>query len=263
MVFWQGAPRLPLRPLPRSARGVLLALILGAGAASAQSQTVCTAAAAVELCYRVLPGTPFYGHSVLGDTPEWSVLEMRRETGPVSWRPQGYPDGSLVFEDTAPRLADMDGDGSPEAVVVESSATLGARLAIYRLAPDPALLAATPYIGRRNRWLAPAGIADFNGDGLMDIAYVDRPHLARTLRIWTFEAGALREVAQAAGFSNHRIGDEFVTGGVRDCGTGPELVLADANWQSVMVARLEGDRITAAPVAGFSHGAVAAALDCQ
>jgi hypothetical protein len=50
--------------------------------------------------------------------------------------------------------------------------------------PDVRLLAATPHIGSANRWLAPIGAADLDGDGRVEIAYVDRPHLARTLRIW-------------------------------------------------------------------------------
>ena len=77
--------------------------------------------------------------------------------------------------------------GAPEVIVVESSQSGGARLAVYgydRGALRP--VAATPEIGRRNRWLAPAGVADLNGDGQLDIAYVETPHLAGVLRIWTF-----------------------------------------------------------------------------
>ena len=143
----------------------------------------------------------------------------------------------------------------------ESHQNLGAQLAIYRPDPDNRtfeLIATTPYIGRRNRWLAPVGVADFNGDGQMDIAYVDRPHLARTLRVWSFVPGGLagtgelREIASAGGFSNHRIGEDFITGGVRDCGAGPEMVLADAGWTSVMVARMVDGVIEAESVARFS-----------
>jgi len=53
---------------------------------------------------------------------------------------------SDVFEDTGPRL--LDADGSPEVVVVQSNARLGAKLAIY---DETGLVAVTPNIGRSNR----------------------------------------------------------------------------------------------------------------
>jgi hypothetical protein len=49
---------------------------------------------------------------------------------------------------------------------------------------QPVPLASTPWIGQRFRWLAPVAAADLDGDGAMELAYVDRPHLARTLRVW-------------------------------------------------------------------------------
>lgn len=55
---------------------------------------------------------------------------------------------SDVFEDTAPRLLDVDADGSPEVVVVQSNARLGVKLAIY---DETGLVVVTPNIGRSNR----------------------------------------------------------------------------------------------------------------
>ncbi|MEM8880234.1 MAG: VCBS repeat-containing protein [Pseudomonadota bacterium] len=213
-------------------------------------------------CVTDRDGTQRYPHGVLGDTWEPTRLTGRTADAEMSLRLEAVH----VFEDLAPRLADLDGDGSAEIITIRSHRNFGAQLAIY--GPDPAnetfqLIAATPYIGRPNRWLAPIGVADFNADGLMDIAYVDRPHLARTLRVWTFEAGALREIASAGGFSNHRIGEDFITGGVRNCGAGPEMVIADAGWTQVMVARMENGAIIGAPVAPFSTEAIAAALACR
>jgi hypothetical protein len=77
-------------------------------------------------------------------------------------------------------------------------------------------------IGQRNRWLAPIGAADLDGDGRVEIAYVDRPHLARTLRVWRSRpGGTLTEIATATGLTNHRIGEAFITGGIRDARRGP------------------------------------------
>ena len=111
-------------------------------------------------------------------------------------------------------------------------------------------ITATPAIGQAFRWLAPLGAADLDGDGRVEIAYVDRPHLAKTLRIWRYDptARTLNEVAQAPGVSNHRIGWAHIPGGLRNCGTGPEMILADADWQSILALRLtKGGQITRRP----------------
>ena len=208
-----------------------------------------------------------YAHGVLGDAIEDTRLHVYAETSISSCMDQSLtlPD-ELVFEDTAPRLADLDGDGVPEIIVVQSHQRLGAQLAVYRASDDGVgldLVAATPFIGRSNRWLAPIGAADFDGDGTMDIAYIDRPHLARTLRVWRFEGDSLSEIATLEGLTNHRIGEPFITGGVRDCGAGPEMVTANREWTQVMVSGFENGRLTARGVAVFSPENVARALACQ
>ena len=116
---------------------------------------------------------------------------------------------SYVFEDIAPRLWDVTGDGLPEVVVIETDVARGAALAIY--GPN-GKLAETPHIGRTNRWLAPIGAADLNGDGIIEIAYIDRPHLAKELRVWSFVNGDLRPLPRASGLTNHRIGEDFISG---------------------------------------------------
>ena len=162
-----------------------------------------------------------------------------------------------VFEDIAPRLADVDGDGAPEMIVVETDLSLGARLAIY---DEAGFVAATPFIGQTHRWLAPIGVADLDGDGSVELAYIDRPHLARLLRVWRFQDGTLVEVAQAEGLTNHRLGDPAIGGGLRDCGAGPEMITADVRWSRLVASRLVGGRIESRFVAeGVDF---AAALDC-
>lgn len=271
-----GAPRRAKRLWRGLARGARLAMVLVAMSAGAQAQGIpCFAAEFLGVgCASYQGPTTRYPHGVLGDAVEWETLEatVMLEGGGLFSGAQLTLDDAHVFEDLVPRIADLDNNGTAEIITIRSHQNLGAQLAIY--APDPEnrtfeLIATTPYIGRRNRWLAPIGVADFNGDGQMDIAYVDRPHLARTLRIWSFVPGGLagtgelREIANAGGFSNHRIGEDFITGGVRDCGAGPEMVLADANWTSVMVARMQGGLIEGEAVAPFSPQAIAAALDCR
>ncbi len=146
-----------------------------------------------------------------------------------------------MFEDVEARLADIDGDGGAEVVVVETDLALGARLAVY--GPE-GLRASTSFIGQRHRWLAPAGIGDLDGDGRIEIAYVDRPHLVKDLVILRPIDGGLPEIARLPGLTNHRIGDAVISGGLRPCASGPVLLLADAAWQHAIAVTLGPGTIT-------------------
>ncbi|MDA7427064.1 VCBS repeat-containing protein [Primorskyibacter aestuariivivens] len=205
------------------------------------------AAAAQEITAARYEGpTTRYPHGVLGDEIEHTGLAVTLSDGRVlraSW------ERDVVFEDTEPRLADLDGDGAPEVIVVESHETQGARLAIWGMVSgNLAQITATPFIGTRFRWLAPVGAADLDGDGVMELAYVDRPHLAKTLRVWRYETQGrtvrLREVASLKGVTNHRIGEVDIAGGIRDCGQGPEMIVADAGWREVLALRFDGAKIS-------------------
>ena len=177
---------------------------------------------------------------MLGDAVEHAGLEFALTDGTarkVLW------EASSVFEDTEPRLVDVDGDGAPEVIAVESHEREGARLTIWGLeASQPRLIAATPFIGARFRWLAVVGAADLDGDGAVEIAYVDRPHLAKVLRDLALRAAgdAAGEVATMRGVTNHRVGETDIAGGVRDCGAGPEIVVAAADWSEMLAVRLDG-----------------------
>lgn len=200
--------------------------------------------------------TTRYDHGILGDAVEWGALELETPGGTITLRlPETH-----VFEDLAPRLVDVDGDGDSEVMVVETDRARGASLALY---DATGRIAATPPIGQPYRWLAPLGAADLDGDGLVEIAYVDRPHLAKTLRIWRFERGALTELAAYEGVTNHRIGWDYIAGGIRDCGEGPEMVLASGDWKSLVTVRLEGGALVAETRGPWSQDAAQAALTCR
>lgn len=241
------APRPPLRLWRGLARGACLASGLWwAGAAAAETPATAQCVGTVKSARYAAP-TDRYPHGVLGDDLEWAELQLDYRTARACRSGNGslrirLPE-DLVFEDVAPRLIDLDGQGSPEVLVVESHRSLGARLAVWGIRDNAVRrVAATPFIGTRFRWLAPLGAADLDGDGAVELAYVDRPHLARTLRVWRFIAGqdALEEVAALPGVTNHRIGERDIAGGLRDCGTGPEMIVADASWQTVLAARFDG-----------------------
>ncbi len=230
----------------KTLRAAVLALLAG---------PACAAGPAVE-CVEEITGANYalptarYPHGALGDDEEWGAMVVQvRLKLPCRAGFSGYQatlPQELVFEDVSPRLWDMTGDGKPEVVVVESHAEKGARLAVWGIGETGLeRLAGTPFIGTRNRWLAPVGAADLDGDGAVEVAYVDRPHLARVLRVWRWVEGELVEIASLSGVTNHRFGEPAISGGLRRCRGGPELVLADAAWRRMVGVRLENGALLA------------------
>ncbi|SDJ61428.1 FG-GAP repeat domain-containing protein [Aliiruegeria lutimaris] len=205
--------------------------------------------------------TDRYPHGILGDDLEWGTLRLSCGARTLD---VVLPE-EMVFEDVAPRLVDLDADGAPEVVVVESHRDQGARLAVWGLAKkEPVRLAATPFIGTRFRWLAPVGVADLNGDGTVELAYVDRPHLAKILRVWRYSDGKLTDVTSAAGFSNHKIGERDIAGGIRHCSGGPEMLLASADWKRLLAVRLDGQTLLSRDIGRHEgRASFAAALECR
>ncbi|WP_315898804.1 VCBS repeat-containing protein [Tateyamaria omphalii] len=228
------APRLLSRLLCASARGALQPARLWL-----MSLGVMTAVAPVWADViaeaRYADPTDRYAHGVLGDAIEWGTLELVMQDGEVRRfvLPRDH-----VFEDIAPRLADLDGDGAPEVMVVEADISAGAAFAIYGAEGK---ITETPHIGTRNRWLAPVGAADLDGDGVIEIAYVDRPHLAKTLRIWRYQHSTLTHAVDLRGVTNHRIGETDIAGGIRECGNGPQLVLASEDWSDLVAFAWDGE----------------------
>lgn len=150
--------------------------------------------------------TDRYAHGVLGDRIEWAALEVEDAEG----RRAIYriPDAS-VFEDIAPRLADIDGDGEREAWVVRADATDGARLeAFVVLAGKLVRRYAGPAIGTGFRWLNPVGVGDFDGDGAAEAAYVETPHIGGVLTILKPVGDKLEIVARKGAYSTHKIGSK-------------------------------------------------------
>ncbi|WP_299211854.1 VCBS repeat-containing protein [uncultured Tateyamaria sp.] len=251
------ARRLLLRLLRPPARGALqpLRVLLAALALVAPSAP---ALADVIVAARYTDPTDRYAHGILGDAIEWGALELEMQDG--EQRRFVLP-GDHVFEDVAPRLADLDGDGAPEVLVVEADVTAGAAFAIYGAQGK---ITETPHIGTRNRWLAPLGAADLDGDGVTEIAYIDRPHLAKTLRIWRFEDGMLTAAADLRGLTNHRIGEVDIAGGIRTCAGVPEMILATANWSDLVAIRWDGSQFQRMYLGtDTTRPAFARAMGCQ
>ncbi|MCW1950764.1 MAG: VCBS repeat-containing protein [Octadecabacter sp.] len=245
------APRLMSWALQSLSRGAPLVLCVGlAGTSAAQTITGAT-----------FDGpTTRYRHAILGDGIEFTQLVIEAEDWAHKTRYRISLPEDHVFEDIAPRLWDITGDGAPEVVVIETDMARGGSLAVY---DETGKIAETPHIGRSNRWLAPIGAADFDGDGRIEVAFIDRPHLAKTLRVFEWDGVGLVLDAELGGLTNHRIGQDFISSGVRDCGAGPEMVTADSDWSDIMVTRMEGGVLETHSVAAFSRDQLDTVLNCD
>ena len=148
--------------------------------------------------------TTRYRHGILGDAVEAGQLVVVQDGVSASLT----LDVEYVFEDLAPRLVDVDGDGQVEVITIRTHVDRGAGIAIYKIQTDGLHeYAWVAEIGRSSRWLNIAAVYDLDGDGTVELAWVQTPHIGGILRVAHIEVGELTVVAEASQYSNHAIGE--------------------------------------------------------
>ncbi len=192
-------------------------------------------------------GTPTrrYPHSALG-----SPVHAGSVHALVKSRAGGWAMVELVlplnrvYEDRVPRIVDLDRDGREEIVLIEADALRGASLVVLGVdhATDgPRLVerARGPFAGSTFRWLNPVGVADFDGDGQLDIASVVTPHIGGVLQLLHARPPALLPFARALDVSNHRMGalEQDLAVIVQQPGQRPTIVLPDMTRRALHALR--------------------------
>lgn len=191
--------------------------------------------------------TRVYPHGILGDRIEAASLTVRFH-GQSAGRTMQISAGEFaVFEDLQPMLADITGNGVDEIIAIRSYLDSGASLVAYKVHNGKLVEAATTRpIGRANRWLNRVGVADFDGDGRREIAFVRTPHIGGSLEIWRFNGKKLKKVTEASGFSNHAIGSRVLDMSAMVDLNGdrrPDMIVPSANRHALRLMTFRNNRL--------------------
>jgi len=187
--------------------------------------------------------TTRYGHGVLGDRIEAGSVVAEMANGQIRTLTLN---NDAVFEDRFARLADVDGDGADEILLVKSYLDRGAAMTVISpVGPSFKIVAESAAIGLPDRWLNPVGVADFDGDGRNEIAVVITPHIGGTLQLYEMKGNTLDEDISANGFSNHQIGSRNLRlsaiGDFNNDGT-QDIVLPDASRRNLLGVTFKGGK---------------------
>jgi hypothetical protein len=191
-----------------------------------------------------------YPHGALGSGQHAGSIHARVKDATHRWTTVSLElPLNRVFEDRVPRLADLDGDGLDEILVIESDALRGAALVVLGVdrgtqGKSEARLvqrAIGPRAGSTFRWLNPVGVADFDGDGRPDIASVTTPHIGGTLILHHYQPPALVPFAKSMDVSNHRMGalEQNLAVIVEQAGLRPTIVVPDMTRRAMHALRWE------------------------
>ncbi len=189
--------------------------------------------------------TARYPHTSMGSVLHAGSVHVQSRTGQIfEW----VLPKQRVFEDTQPRIVDLDGDGLDEVILIEADIERGAALVSYGLRATASgkvqlqELARSSFLGHPFRWLNPIGFADFDGDGKLDIASVTTPHIGGVLTLYRYAPPRIEAFAKAMDVSNHRMGDPNLQmhAIVNLLGVRPTLIVPDMTLRSLHALRWEG-----------------------
>lgn len=148
--------------------------------------------------------TTEYRHGILGDDMEGKQLVVVAD----SVFNELVLEDDYVFEDIRPRLVDINGDNRPEIITIRTNKSLGAGIMIYKIVENRLTeFAYVKEIGRTYRWLNIVAINDLDNDGIVELVWIETPHIGGTLKIAKIKSGALQVIDQKTQFSNHVIGE--------------------------------------------------------
>jgi len=144
--------------------------------------------------------TTKYAHGVMGDKIEAEKLVVVFD--------QEFYELQLgenhVYEDLRPRLYDVDNDGELEIITIRSSLSKGAGILIYKIIDEEIReYARVSEIGTPNRWLNVVAISDVDKDGIVELIWIETPHIGGILKVAKMKAGVLEVMSEEAGYSNH------------------------------------------------------------
>lgn len=148
--------------------------------------------------------TEKYGHGILGDKIEAEQLVVVVDS---VFYELTLP-SEFAFEDICPRLYDVDGDEELEFITIRTNVSQGAGIAIYKIMDEQLVeYAYVPEIGTTNRWLNIVAINDLDNDGIVELVWIQTPHIGGILKAAKIKPGTLKVLAEKAQYSNHAIGE--------------------------------------------------------
>lgn len=144
-----------------------------------------------------------YKHGILGDEIEATQLVVVSDSVFFEYKlPVDY-----VFEDIRPRLYDVDGDNNLEFITIRTHVSKGAGIAIYKLVGGQLVeYAHVPEIGTAYRWLNIVAINDLDKDGIVELVWIETPHIGGIIKVAKIKSGTLQVLSAIPQYSNHDIG---------------------------------------------------------